>query len=199
MAKTRVQKEEELQQITDNLNKARAVVFVDYQQSGGSQQAGTSGSKGMSMKQLSDLRHILREQNARLIITKNTLLKLALQTTNYQLPTTNFHGPTATLFAFDDEISPIKALVKAIKDSAIGKIKAGFLGVLGVEPLSEARIMQLATLPTKNELRAKTVGILVAPLQGMVGVLQANLRNLVYALSEMSKLPTVEQKVKGGV
>jgi len=40
-------------------------------------------------------------------------------------------------------------------------------------------------------LRGKTVGVLVAPLQGMVGVLQVNLRNLVYAISEI-------QKAKGG-
>ncbi len=42
MAKTRVQKETELQQITDNLNKAKAVVFADYQQA-------ASGSHGMGM------------------------------------------------------------------------------------------------------------------------------------------------------
>ena len=93
------------------------------------------------------------------------------------------------MFAYNDEISPIKLLVKALKDASLGKVKSGFLGK---DFLDEARILQLATLPTKDELRAKTVGILVAPLQGMVGVLQANLRNLVYALSEI-------QKAKGGV
>ncbi len=76
-----------------------------------------------------------------------------------------------------------------MKDSAIGKIKAGFLGS---ELMDEAGIHRLATLPSKDELRAKTVGVLVVPLQGMVGVLQANLRNLVYALSEI-------QKQRGGV
>lgn len=98
-------------------------------------------------------------------------------------------GPTATLFSFDDEISPIKALVKTLKDAGIGKIKSGFLGQ---DLLDEARIIQLAALPSKDELRAKTVGILVAPLQGIVGVLSANLRNLFYALNQI-------QLQKGGV
>ncbi len=181
MAKTRQQKEEQVTKLTEKLGRAKALVFTDY--------------KGMSMKQLSDLRDKLREVNSEFTITKNTLLSRSLPTNNYQL-ITELEGPTATLFAYDDEISPIKILVKALKDFSIGKVKNGFLGS---STLDEAKILQLATLPTKDELRAKTVGVLVAPLQDMVGVLQANLRNLVYALSEMSKLPSVEQKMRGGV
>lgn len=180
--KTRVQKEQTVADLKDKLSRAKAVVFADY--------------KGLNMKQLSDLRNQLREQNAEFTITKNTLLKLAsLQGDTLEAQKSIYQGPTATLFAYDDEISPIKLLVKTLKDAAIGKIKMGFLGT---QPLDEARVNQLALLPTKDELRAKTVGVLVAPLQGMVLVLQGNLRNLVYALSEISNLPTVEQKMKGG-
>lgn len=168
MAKTRQQKEEIVAKLSEKLGRARAVVFADY--------------KGLTMKQLSDLRNKLRDVSGELAITKNTLLKRAL-------PGADMEGPTATLFAYDDEISPIKILVKALKDIALGKVKSGFLGNM---PLDEAKILQLATLPTKDELRAKTVGILAAPLQGIISVLGGNLRNLVYALSEISKQ-------KGGV
>lgn len=191
MPKTRQQKEESVIQIKEKLDRAKVVVFADY--------------KGLTMSQLSDLRKKLREQNAEFSITKNTLLKRALPT-NYQLPaspakrgestTNSFDGPTATLFAYDDEISPLKTLVKAFKDYTIGKVKSGFLGT---DALTEEKIIQLSTLPTKDELRGKVVGVLVAPLTGIVSVLQGNLRNLVYALSEISRLPSVEQKKKGGV
>jgi len=167
--KTRAQKEESVSQIKEKLDRSKAVVFTDY--------------KGLTMAQLSDLRKKLREQNAEFVITKNTLLQKAIGTD------VSYEGPTATLFAYDDEISPIKTLVKALKDFTIGKVKSGFLGE---SALDEAKIIQLSTLPTKDELRAKTVGVLVAPLQGIVSVLQGNLRNLVYALSEI-------QKQKGGV
>jgi len=182
MAKTRQQKETTVQNIADKLAQAKSVVFTDY--------------KGLTMKQLSDLRDKLREQQAEFTITKNTLLSLALPTSHLPLPTSKLEGPTATLFSYDDEISPIKILVKALKDAGIGKVKTGFLGK---DFLDESKIIQLATLPTKDELRGKTVGVLVAPLTGMVSVLQANLRNLVYALSQISKLPTLEQKMEGGV
>ncbi|MDO8618914.1 MAG: 50S ribosomal protein L10 [Candidatus Daviesbacteria bacterium] len=200
MAKTRVQKEVELKMMTDNLSRSKAVVFADYQQAGaaGTQQAGTSGSKGMTMKQLSDLRDILREQNAQLVITKNTLLKKATESLNLKIDDSVFDGPTATLFAYDDEISPIKSLVKALKEAALGKVKAG---ILGEDLLDEFSIIKLSTLPTKDELRGKTVGILAAPLQGMVGVLQANLRNLVYVVREIHSVYALSeiQKSKGGV
>ena len=174
--KTRQQKEESVQIIQEKLGKSTAVIFADY--------------KGMTMAQLSTLRKQLREQNAEFSITKNTLLGRALQSTNYQLPTTNLlDGPTATLFAYDDQVSPIKVLVKALKDALTGHVKGGFLGT---DSLDEAKVIQLSTLPSKDELRGKIVGVLVAPLTGIVSVLQGNLRNLVYALSEI-------QKKKGGV
>lgn len=168
MPKTRQQKEQTVHNLTEKLQKAKSVVFADF--------------RGLSMKQLSELRSKLRELDAEFTITKNTLLDLAL-------PDTNFKGPTAALFAYDDEISPMKILVKTLTDTGIGKVKMGFLGTAA---LDEGTILKLATLPSKDELRAKTVAVLVAPLQGMVAVLQANLRNLVYALSEI-------QKTKGGV
>jgi large subunit ribosomal protein L10 len=92
--------------------------------------------------------------------------------------------PVATLFAFGDEITPIKILTKSLKDTGIGKVKGG---VMEGEYLDEYKINKLAQLPSKDELRAKVVGSLGAPLYGIVGVLQANIRNLVYALDQIRK------------
>lgn len=174
MAKTRQQKEETVQTLQEKLGKAKAVVFADY--------------KGLTMKQLSALREQLRDQQAEFSITKNTLLKLALQSTvsrGRRKTEDIINGPTATLFAYDDQITPIKILVKALKDATIGKIKMGFLGA---EALDENKILNLASLPPKDELRGQIVGVLIAPLQGMVSVLGGNLRNLVYTLSEIKKM-----------
>lgn len=172
MPKTRQQREETVIKIADRLSQAKTVVFTDY--------------KGLTMPQLSDLRAKLDEVDSEFTVTKNTLTERAL---SQKLPKEVLEGPTATLLAYGDEITPIKILVKALKEAGMGKVKAGFLGT---EFLDESKIIQLSTLPNKDELRAKTVGVLVAPLQEMVGVLQGNLRNLVYALSEI-------QKLRGGV
>lgn len=171
MPKTRTQKENTVKQLTDKLSEAKSVVFTDY--------------KGMTMPQLSILRTELRDISAEFTVTKNNLLKIALNDSKLTVNDPRLlEGPIATLFAFGDEVSPIKSLTKAIKDFAVGSVKGGFLAGEFLEP---ARVNQLATLPTKDELRAKVVGSLGSPLYGIVGVLQANLRNLVYALEQIRK------------
>lgn len=168
MSKTRAQKEEQVIKFTEAIKGSKSVVFVDY--------------KGLTMGQLSDLRAKLSEQGATLTVTKNTLMERALPTSNLPLPTSILKGPTATLFSQDDEVAPIKTLVKTLKDTQIGEIKGGFLGPNFLDKFS---ITRLANLPGKQELRGQVVGILASPLQGIVGVLQANLRNLVYALDQI--------------
>lgn len=167
--KTRAQKEETAKKIAEKLSRSRSVVFTDY--------------KGLKMSHLSDLRNKLREQNAELSVTKNTLLNIASKEAGLpELPKEITEGPIATLFSFEDEISPLKILVKALKDAQLGKIKGG---ILNNEFLDGLAIMKLASLPSKLELQAKVVGSLSSPLYGIVGVLHANLRNLVYALDQV--------------
>ncbi len=169
MAKTRQQKEESVSLFTDKLSRAHAVIFTDY--------------KGMTMTQLSELRKALKIQEAEFTVTKNTLLNLSLEKTDRKIKSTQLlSGSTATLFAYADEISPIKSLVKALKDFGIGQIKGGFLNT---DFLTASDVNQLSSLPSKIELQAKVVGILVAPIRGIEGVLTGNLRNLVYALSQI--------------
>jgi large subunit ribosomal protein L10 len=168
MPKTRIQKEETVQVLTDKLTKANSLVFADYQ--------------GMTMTQLSDLRKNLRDMSAEFTVTKNNLLKIALKNSNMPVSDDILSGPVATLFSFGDEILPIKTLTKAIKDNQVGKVLGG---VMEGEVLDQAKVNKLSQLPSKDELRAKVVGSLGAPLYGIVGVLQANLRNLVYVLDQV--------------
>lgn len=169
MAKTRAQKEQTVTTYTDKLQRAKSVVLTDYQ--------------GLTMSQLSDLRNKLSDTDAEFTITKNTLLDLSLKQADLpETPAEAITGPTATLFSYGDEVSAIKVLVKALKDAQIGKIKGGFLGSQFFDSFT---ITKLSTLPGKQELRAQVVGTIAAPLSGMVNVLQANLRNFVYALDQI--------------
>lgn len=184
MAKTRIQKEEAVKDLSEKLSRASSVVFADY--------------KGLTMNQLSALREKLRGVEAQFLITKNTLLQRALKnSTNYplrseasQLPTTNLlKGPTATLFGFGDEISPLKFLIKTLKEAQVGpsgslRIKGGFLGRDFFDSFSLTR---LASLPSKAELQAKVASSLASPLYGLARVLQVNLSNLVFALDQIKQ------------
>jgi large subunit ribosomal protein L10 len=169
MPKTKIQKQNTVSELTDKVKSAKSLVFADYQ--------------GLTMGQLSELRKSLREQKAEFSVTKNTLLKIALREANIKASDEAFlQGPVATLFAYDDEITPIKALVKALKDAQKGKVKAGFLGD---NYLDQNRVQALANLPSKLELQAQVVGVLVAPIRGIVTVLNGNLRNLAVVLDQI--------------
>ena len=170
MPKTRAQKEDTVVKLTDKFSKANSVVFTNY--------------SGMTMADLIDMRQKLREISAEFSITKNNLVRIALKNAGLELTDdTVLDGPTATLFAFGDEVAPIAELTTALKAAQKGEIKAGFVnGVM----INKARVIQLSTLPSKDQLRGQVVGALASPLYGIVGVLQANLRNLVYVLSQIS-------------
>ena len=134
------------------------------------------------MNQLSQLRNQLRDQGAEFSVTKNSLLDLALKNTSLPISIEPTSGPTATLFSYEDEITPIKSLVKTLKDASIGKIKTGIIDGEVYDALS---ITRLANLPSKLELQATVVRSLASPLYGIVGVLSANIRNLLYAVDQI--------------
>src|SRR3989304_5336321 len=126
------------------LAQAKSIVFAD--------------ASGLSVNLQRELRQKIKLAGGELIVVKNTLLKLALGVKEI-LP-----GPTITLLAYGDEIAPIKALAEFAKAHELPKIKAG---VLAKEPLTKEQVEELAQLPPKVELLAKTVGSLKAPLSGL--------------------------------
>ncbi len=153
-------------QLTDKLKQAKAIVLTDYQ--------------GLSHRQLEELRKILKKTEAEFIVTKNSLLKLALLQSKKVLSETHLKTATAALFAFADEAVPIKELVKFLKNATKGSIKTG---LLGDTQISLSQIEQLATLPTKKVLISQLVGQLQAPLYGLHNGLSWNLKQLVWTLN----------------
>lgn len=174
MAKTRQQKQDCVASLTDKLNRSKSVIFADY--------------KGIKTSELNNLRKKLKEQGAEITVAKNTLLELALKLARGDAQERSlasiFEGPTAVMFAYNDDITPIKTIYKAIKDLQRGSIKSGFLGIDFLDHIS---IQRLALLPSRLELQTKVVKVLTAPLLGMVRVLQGNLSNLVYTLDQIRR------------
>jgi|SRR3989344_2393032 len=168
--KSRIKNEETVEVLVEKLNKASSVVLTDQ--------------SGLSVALSSELKKKLRAVEAESLVTKNTLLKLASKRTGHAIPDEVLEGPTAALFGYGDEISPIKELATFAKANEKPKIKLGFLGT---DLLTAERIAQLAKLPSKEALRGQVVGGLYSPLYGMVGVLNANLRNLVYVLHQAAQ------------
>lgn len=144
-------KQKTVEELTKKVKDAKAVYLTDY--------------RGLSVNNLQKLRNQLREQESEIQITKNTLLTIALKN-NKSSVNEELSGPTATLFAYSDEVTPLKTVIEFAKThDDLPKLK---LGVLEGTTLNLEQLQQLATLPDKQTLRAQLVGTLQAPIQNFV-------------------------------
>lgn len=159
-----------VQDLTEKLKRAKSLVLVDF--------------SGLSVPQQHRLREKIKEVGGEFTVTKNTLLKLALENLKLKTKNLKLFGPTATLFAYEDEIAPIKALVEYAREFELPKIKIGFFEGKTIE---KEKIKELAEIPSKNELLAKLVASLNSPLSGLAQVLAADTRNLVLIISKIKE------------
>ena len=115
--------------------------------------------KGLTVKEVSELRNNVRKAGASFKVTKNRITRLALKGTKFENLADLFKGPTAIAFA-SDPISACKACVEFAKTNEKLILVGGAMGT-GVLSLDE--IKHLATIPSMDELRAKIIGLLQAP------------------------------------
>lgn len=115
--------------------------------------------KGLTVKEVSELRDNIRKIGAGFRVTKNRITRLALKGTKFENIADLFKGPTAIAFA-NDPISACKACVEFAKTNE-KLIVVG--GAMGTGVLSVEEINRLATIPSMDELRAKIIGLLQAP------------------------------------
>jgi large subunit ribosomal protein L10 len=139
--------------------------------------------RGLTVKEISDLRLKLRPFASEYAIVKNTLSKIAFKETGIAAGE-NFSGSTALVIENGDIISPAKVVVEFAKTHAKLRIKAGFLEGKFVNP---AVVEQLSSLPSKEVLIARMLGSMNATVTGFVTVLAANIRGFVTVLAAIAK------------
>lgn len=154
--------------LTEKLARAKTVAFADY--------------RGLTVNQLADLRRKVKAVGGEMVVAKNTLTGKALQISNFQIPNSNLEGPSAVIFSYEDEVAPVKTIADSGKTLGLPAFKFGFFGQTF---LDAAALLELAKIPGREVLAAKLVGSLASPLYGLVGVLQGNIRNLVYVLGQI--------------
>jgi len=165
MAKTRTKKEEIVSKLDAQLAEAKTAVLVSY--------------KGMKVNETEELRNILREKGVSFNVAKNTLVKIALTKQGIEFDKTIFEKPVAIAFANSDEVVAAKEIALYAKKNEALEILGG---ILENKMIDAAMVSQLASLPSREQLLAKMVGSISAPLSGMVNVMAGNLRGLVNVL-----------------
>lgn len=165
MPKNKIQKQEILQNLTEKVKNAKSIIFA--------------GFNTLTVKDNENLRSQLKQENSEYFVAKKTLMNLALKNNNLEANVRNLDGKVAAVFSYEDEVASAKILGNFRKDKE-KSAKVLFLGgLLDGKLLSAEEVDALSKLPSKNELYAKVVGSLNAPVSGFVNVLAGNLRGLV--------------------
>ncbi len=174
MAKSRQQKELTLSQLTDLLKASKSTVFADF--------------KGLSVKDATDFRRKAKKENVSVVVAKKTLMRLAFDKAGFEgIDPVKLAGSLVLVMGMSDEVAPAKLAAEFSKEHEALKIVAG---VLERHMVDAAAVMALAKLPSKQELIAKAIGSIRAPLSGLVSVLQGNLRGLVQVLNAVKEQKT---------
>ena len=166
MAKTRQQKQEVIKNIENKIDSSNAIVFSAFDQ--------------VTVNEDQKLRSELRKQDVSYEIVKKTLLQKVLQQKEVSGFEENIFNRNISMTASEDEVSGAKLVAEFAKDKEGYKIIGG---ILNNEWFDGEKIEALAKLPSKEELIAKTIGTIKAPLSGFVNVLAGNLRGLVNTLN----------------
>lgn len=160
-------KEAVVAEIQNWLQNAQGIVVTSY--------------RGLNVATDTQMRRELREAGVSYKVVKNTMLRIAAKKAGIEGLESHLEGTTAIAFSTTDAVAPAKILCDFMKknkleDAGILTIKAG---ILDGKVIEEKDVKALAALPSKEQLIAKLLGSMNAPLSNTVGLLSAIIRNAV--------------------
>ena len=163
-------KRETVAELREELANARTMIVSEY--------------RGLSVKEIAEIRRSLRKQDVSYRVVKNRLMRIAAADSVGEALSPLLVGPTAIAFG-NDEAGTAKAVIDATRP--YNKIVRITGGVLGGRAIDAESVTRLATLPSREVLLAKLAGGMQAPVATLAGLLAAPLRNLGYALALLAE------------
>ena len=175
MPKTKLQKQEILRTLEKKIKKAKSIVFTEF--------------NSLGVKDNEELRNNLREADSEYMVAKKTLFDIAFKEEKIEnLDIKSFKGKIAAIFGYKDEVAPAKIVDEFQNKNEKNKEKVRLVaGILENKFLNTVEVTALAKLPSKEELYAKIVGSLNAPISGFVNVMAGNIRGLVNVLKAIEE------------
>lgn len=143
-------------EIKDKFERAQSAVVIDYM--------------GITVDEANDLRKQLRENDVDYNVYKNTLVKKAVEGTEYEDIAQVLSGPSAFAFSYEDATAPARVINKVMKDIDKMSFKAG---LIEGKYFDEESIKAIAALPSREELIAKFLGSISSPIQKFAYLMKA--------------------------
>ena len=156
---TKSQKENAVQELQRALSDAQLAIVAD--------------TRGLSVKELTDLRRRVQKAGGDVTIAKNTLIRVATNGQgNWAALEALLKGPTAIVIGRDDFIGAAKALHDFSKEKRAVQVQVRG-GVLNGEALSAAKVEQIASLPSREALLTMIAQLLQSPITGFARAVNA--------------------------
>lgn len=167
MALTKTQKQKILEDLNEKIAKQKVMIFI--------------GFTGLKVKDLSNLRRKLKLSNCQLKVVKKTLMAIAFKKAKLEIEPKKLPGEVALVFGYKEEILPAKIIYQFSQENPNLKILVGFFENKFFEA---EKIIELAKLPTREELLARLVTSISSPISNFVNVLQGNIKGLIFVLAK---------------
>lgn len=157
-------------EIKEKIENSQALVLVDY--------------RGLNVEQINELRTKYREAGVEYKVYKNTMMRFAFNELGYEGMDEFLAGPSAVAFSMEDPVSAAKVTRNFAKDHEHLVIKSGVVdgNIIGVDA-----VVELADLPSREELVARALAGFNSPLQGFANVLNGTIKGLVVALNAIAE------------
>ena len=165
MAISKQRKAELVAQYVEQLKQSQGIILADY--------------RGLSVNDMSRIRHAMRPIGGKFQVIKNRLMALALKEVEMSVPEEWLTGPTVISFCHN-EVPPVaKALKNAAKNLEALRVKGG---LVGTSVISAEQVYIIADLPPLDVLLAQVLGTINAPARQLAGVVASGIRQVLNVL-----------------
>ena len=154
-------KRETVAGLREELSHSRALIVSEY--------------RGLTVKEIAEIRRALRKQDISYRVVKNRLMRIAAQDEVGEALSPLLTGPTAIAFG-TDEAGTARAVLDAFRPYRTVKVTGA---VIGDRAIDAAGVQRLAALPSREVLLSELAGAFAAPLATTAGLIAAPLRDVV--------------------
>lgn len=171
MAISKARKDELVAQYSKLIEASDGIFIADY--------------TGMKVKNMEVLRDEINKVDGAFHITKNTLLKIALEQTDQPILEEMLKGQIAAGFALNEAPTLAKTMVKFADGADSRLVIKG--GIFSGRVLTASEVQALAKMPSLDQLRGQLIGIINAPAQNIVSVVTNGVRQVINVIDAYSK------------
>ena len=168
---TRQKKQETVASLVELLQGVQGLYFLDF--------------TTMSVAETIKLRRALKQADLKYRVAKNTLIDRAInEVGGFDLPDSLFVGQTGIVFSYDDPVIPAKIIKEESEKTKKPVLKGA---ILDGQYFDGSKLKDIAALPGKKEMMSAIVGSLHAPITGIVGSINAVMRDVASLIEEVAK------------